>query len=70
MMVAGDAQTLGAATNHAPLNVANALGAWLGQVGRLSLERPAAGGDAQGRGARGMTNEGHGLGVYSSASRS
>ncbi|WP_343996820.1 MFS transporter [Nocardioides dubius] len=30
MTVAGDAQTLGAAMNHAALNVANALGAWLG----------------------------------------
>jgi len=30
MDVAGDAQTLGAALNHASLNVANALGAWLG----------------------------------------
>lgn len=30
MHVAGDAQTLGAAMNHASLNVANALGAWLG----------------------------------------
>jgi DHA1 family inner membrane transport protein len=30
MSVAGDAQTLGAAMNHASLNVANALGAWLG----------------------------------------
>ncbi|WP_246050999.1 MFS transporter [Nocardioides guangzhouensis] len=30
MVVAGDAQTLGAAMNHASLNVANALGAWLG----------------------------------------
>jgi DHA1 family inner membrane transport protein len=30
MYVAGDAQTLGAAMNHASLNVANALGAWLG----------------------------------------
>ena len=30
MTVAGDAQTLGAALNHASLNVANALGAWLG----------------------------------------
>lgn len=30
MAVAGDAQTLGAALNHASLNVANALGAWLG----------------------------------------
>ena len=30
MDVAGDAQTLGAAMNHASLNAANALGAWLG----------------------------------------
>jgi DHA1 family inner membrane transport protein len=30
MDVAGDAQTVGAAMNHASLNVANALGAWLG----------------------------------------
>jgi MFS transporter, DHA1 family, inner membrane transport protein len=30
MHVAGDAQTLGAASNHASLNIANALGAWLG----------------------------------------
>lgn len=30
MAVAGDARTLGAAMNHAALNVANALGAWLG----------------------------------------
>lgn len=30
MDVAGEAQTLGAAMNHASLNVANALGAWLG----------------------------------------
>ena len=30
MTVAGDAQTLGAASNHAALNFANALGAWLG----------------------------------------
>ncbi len=30
MHVAGDAQTLGAAMNHASLNLANALGAWLG----------------------------------------
>jgi DHA1 family inner membrane transport protein len=30
MLVAGEAQTLGAAMNHASLNVANALGAWLG----------------------------------------
>ena len=28
--VAGDAQTIGAAMNHASLNIANALGAWLG----------------------------------------
>lgn len=32
MTVAGDAQNLGAAVNHASLNVANALGAWLGGV--------------------------------------
>ena len=32
MQVAGDAQTLGAALNHASLNLANALGAWLGGV--------------------------------------
>jgi DHA1 family inner membrane transport protein len=30
MEVAGEAQTLGAAMNHASLNMANALGAWLG----------------------------------------
>ena len=30
MHVAGESQTLGAASNHASLNVANALGAWLG----------------------------------------
>ena len=30
MDVAGHAETLGAAMNHASLNVANALGAWLG----------------------------------------
>ncbi len=32
MDVAGEAQTLGAAMNHASLNAANALGAWLGGV--------------------------------------
>lgn len=32
MQVAGNAQTLGAASNHAALNLANALGAWLGGV--------------------------------------
>jgi len=32
MTVAGDAKNLGAASNHAALNVANALGAWLGGV--------------------------------------
>jgi MFS transporter, DHA1 family, inner membrane transport protein len=32
MDVAGEAQTLGAAMNHASLNLANALGAWLGGV--------------------------------------
>ncbi|WP_256838982.1 MFS transporter [Ornithinimicrobium faecis] len=30
MSVAGDAETIGAASNHAALNIANALGAWLG----------------------------------------
>ncbi len=32
MQVAGDAQTIGAAMNHASLNAANALGAWAGGV--------------------------------------
>ena len=32
MTVAGEAKTLGAASNHAALNTANALGAWLGGV--------------------------------------
>ncbi len=32
MHVAGEAQTLGAALNHASLNIANALGAWLGGI--------------------------------------
>ncbi len=32
MQVAGDAQTIGAAMNHASLNIANALGAWLGGI--------------------------------------
>jgi DHA1 family inner membrane transport protein len=32
MDVAGDAQTIGAASNHASLNLANAAGAWLGGV--------------------------------------
>ncbi len=32
MYAAGEAQTLGAAMNHASLNAANALGAWLGGV--------------------------------------
>jgi DHA1 family inner membrane transport protein len=30
MAVAGEAKTIGAAMNHAALNIANALGAWLG----------------------------------------
>ena len=30
MHVAGDAKTIGAALNHSSLNIANALGAWLG----------------------------------------
>ena len=33
MAVSGEAQTLGAAMNHASLNLANALGAWLGGAG-------------------------------------
>ena len=32
MLVSGEAKTLGAASNHASLNLANALGAWLGGV--------------------------------------
>ena len=46
MDVAGDAQTLGAAMNHASLNIANALGAWLGGLviaAGLRLPRPGAG---------------------------
>ena len=30
MRVAGDAETIGAAMNHASLNIANAIGAWVG----------------------------------------
>jgi len=44
MEVAGEAQTLGAALNHSSLNVANALGAWLGGVvisAGLGLRAPA-----------------------------
>ncbi len=44
MDVAGEAQTLGAAMNHASLNVANALGAWLGGLviaGGLGYRAPA-----------------------------
>ena len=46
MQVAGDAQTIGAAMNHASLNIANALGAWLGGVvvaAGLRLPRRRAG---------------------------
>ena len=46
MDVAGDAQTLGAAMNHASLNVANALGAWLGGLviaAGCGYRAPAAG---------------------------
>ncbi len=32
MLVAGDAEILGSAANHASLNIANALGAWLGGI--------------------------------------
>lgn len=43
MRVAGPAQTLGAAANHVSLNVANALGAWLGGlVVAAGLGYPAA----------------------------
>jgi DHA1 family inner membrane transport protein len=44
MEVAGEAQTLGAALNHSSLNVANALGAWLGGLviaGGFGLRAPA-----------------------------
>jgi DHA1 family inner membrane transport protein len=44
MEVAGEAQTLGAALNHSSLNVANALGAWLGGLviaGGYGLRAPA-----------------------------
>jgi len=44
MTVAGKAQTLGAAMNHASLNTANALGAWLGGLviaGGLGYRAPA-----------------------------
>jgi len=44
MDVAGDAQTIGAALNHASLNIANALGAWLGGLviaGGLGYRAPA-----------------------------
>ena len=47
MDVAGDAQNLGAAMNHASLNVANALGAWIGGVviaSGLGLRAPALAG--------------------------
>ena len=49
MDVAGDAQTLGAAMNHASLNVANALGAWIGGAviaAGLGLRAPALAGAA------------------------
>lgn len=45
MTVAGDAQTMGAAMNHASLNIANALGAWLGGLviaAGWGLRAPAA----------------------------
>ena len=53
MDVAGDAQTIGAALNHASLNIANAAGAWLGGVviaGRLRLSVDRRGGRRAGRG--------------------
>ena len=43
MQVAGEAQTIGAAMNHSALNLANALGAWLGGAviaAGLRLPRP------------------------------
>ena len=46
MDVAGEAQTLGAAMNHASLNIANALGAWLGGLviaAGYGYRSPAAG---------------------------
>ncbi len=49
MDVAGEAQTLGAAMNHASLNVANALGAWIGGAviaAGLGLRAPALAGAA------------------------
>ncbi|KAA9392898.1 MFS transporter [Kocuria coralli] len=49
MDVAGDAVTLGAAMNHAALNVANALGAWMGGVviaAGLGYRTPALAGAA------------------------
>jgi DHA1 family inner membrane transport protein len=45
METAGDAQMLGAALNHSALNLANALGAWLGGLviaGGLGLRAPSA----------------------------
>ncbi|MFL6112851.1 MAG: MFS transporter [Catenulispora sp.] len=47
MAVAGDAQMLGAALNHSSLNLANALGAWLGGLviaGGLGFVAPSVGG--------------------------
>ncbi|GAA5164438.1 MFS transporter [Ornithinimicrobium tianjinense] len=44
MLVAGEAKTLGAAMNHSALNVANALGAWLGGLviaGGYGLRAPS-----------------------------
>ncbi len=49
MDVSGDARTLGAAMNHASLNLANALGAWLGGAvitAGLGLRAPALAGAA------------------------
>ena len=44
MQVAGEAQTIGAAMNHSSLNLANALGAWMGGVvDRGGLRLPGTG---------------------------
>ena len=47
MLVAGDAEILGAAANHSSLNIANALGAWLGGAviaGGYGYQAPAVAG--------------------------
>ena len=52
MQVAGSAQTLAAASNHAALNLANALGAWVGGVvigAGYGYTAPVVGGRRAGR---------------------